>query len=119
MAQLFVKLGLRPVGGNYANMKRRLQQLQIDTSHWTGQAWNKGEQLKDYSKYTRIAHLKPHLIKLRGNKCEECKRTKWLKKPIVLEVHHIDSDRTNNEEVNLQLLCPNCHSITDGWRNRK
>lgn len=29
-----------------------------------------------------------------------------------LEVHHIDGDCTNNKEDNLQLLCPNCHSLT-------
>ena len=29
-----------------------------------------------------------------------------------LEVHHIDGDCTNNAEENLQLLCPNCHSLT-------
>lgn len=29
-----------------------------------------------------------------------------------LEVHHIDGNCTNNKEENLQLLCPNCHSLT-------
>ena len=29
-----------------------------------------------------------------------------------LEVHHIDGDCTNNAEENLQLLCPNHHSLT-------
>lgn len=29
-----------------------------------------------------------------------------------LEVHHIDGDCTNNSEENLQLLCPNHHSLT-------
>lgn len=48
-----------------------------------------------------------------------CKLHKWLNFPITLEVHHIDGDRTNNNEENLQLLCPNCHSYTDNWRNRK
>ena len=29
-----------------------------------------------------------------------------------LEVHHIDGNCTNNKEENLQLLCPNHHSLT-------
>ena len=27
-------------------------------------------------------------------------------------MHHIDGDCTNNKIENLQLLCPNCHSLT-------
>jgi hypothetical protein len=27
----------------------------------------------------------------------------------VLQVHHRDRDRTNNEPVNLEVLCPTCH----------
>lgn len=26
-------------------------------------------------------------------------------------MHHIDGDCTNNKIENLQLLCPNCHSL--------
>lgn len=29
-----------------------------------------------------------------------------------LEVHHINGDCSDNREENLQLLCPNCHSLT-------
>lgn len=119
MAQLFVKIGIRPAGGNYANMKRRLQQLNISTDHWTGQAWSKNQQLKDWSQYTRVEKLKPHLIQKRGHKCELCSKKSWLKRPIPLEVHHKDGDRTNNEYDNLQLLCPNCHAQTDNYRGRK
>lgn len=32
-----------------------------------------------------------------------------------LHVHHIDGDATNNSEENLQLLCPNCHSLTENF----
>ena len=41
------QLGKRPAGGNYLNLKRHLQRLNLNTDHWTGQAWNKGEQLKN------------------------------------------------------------------------
>lgn len=116
IAGLLKSLGLKPYGGNYGNIKRKLQKLNVDTSHWTGQAWNRGEQLKDWSDYTRAGKLKPHLIKKRGNKCESCGLETWLDFPITLEVHHIDGDKTNNSEDNLQLLCPNCHSVTDNWR---
>jgi len=119
IAGLLKSLGLKPAGGNYANVKRTIQRLNIDTAHWTGQGWNNGKQLKDWKDYTRVAKIKPHLIKLRSHKCEICKNSKWLDNLIPLEVHHIDGDRTNNELKNLQLLCCNCHATTDFWRNKK
>lgn len=116
MAGLMRKLDLKPCGGNYDSIRRLVQKLNIDTSHWTGQGWNKNKQLKDWSKYTRASNLKEHLIKIRGHKCELCDNSLWLNKPIKLEVHHKDGNRTNNNLDNLMLLCPNCHSTTDNWR---
>ena len=55
MAECLRQLGLKPVGGNFANMKRNLQRLDIKAEHWTGQGWNKGQQLKDWSDYSRAA----------------------------------------------------------------
>lgn len=45
-------------------------------------------------------------------KCHNCKLTKWLGKPIPIELHHKDGNRFNNRKKNLQILCPNCHSMT-------
>lgn len=55
---------------------------------------------------------------LKKHICECCFNTTWCGKPIALEVHHKDGDRTNNALENLQLLCPNCHAMTDNWRGR-
>ena len=119
IASLLKRLELKPSGGNYANIKNILQKLKIDTSHWTGQGWNKDQQLKDWTMYSRVGHLKKHLIKEKSHKCEKCLLTTWLEQNIVLEVHHKDGNRTNNNFDNLQLLCCNCHAQTDNWRNKK
>jgi hypothetical protein len=119
LSELLITLGLRNAGGNFDNMKRNLQRLNVDTSHWHSKAWSKDQQLKDWSQYTRGTHLKKHLIKIYGNVCQSCTLSVWLDLPITLEVHHRDGDRTNNTFDNLQLLCPNCHSVTDNWKNRK
>lgn len=118
---LLTALNLVPAGGNFDNMKRNLQRLNVDTSHWTGQAWNRNMQLKDYKEYTKSRVIKKHLIRQRGHKCEgkDCGITIWRNKPIILELEHKDGNRTNNEETNLELLCPNCHSQTPHWRGRK
>ena len=113
------QLGKRPAGGNYSNLKKHLQRLNLDTDHWTGQAWNKGEQLKDWSQYTNAVRCKKHLIKKRGHRCECCNMDEWMEDQIPLELHHIDGNRTNNEYENLQLICPNCHALTDNWKNKK
>lgn len=119
LRQLLKKLELKEAGGNYANMKRKLQELKIDCSHWTGSAWNKNKQLKDWTNYHRPRSFKKHLIKLRGHKCERCQLSEWEKNPIPLEIDHVSGDRTDNRLENLLLLCCNCHALTSTWRGRK
>ncbi len=118
LGDLLRSLDLKVAGGNYANMKRILQRLNLDCSHWTGQGWNKGQRTKDWSQYTRIKSLKLHLIRERSHQCENCRREKWEGEDIPLEVDHVDGDRTNNKEENLKLLCCNCHALTPTWRGR-
>lgn len=64
--------------------------------------------------------LKKRLIKqgVKTNVCESCQLNEWNDKPLNLELHHIDGDRTNHKLSNLQLLCPNCHSQTETFRAR-
>jgi hypothetical protein len=119
LAGLLKALGLKTAGGNYSNMRRLLQKLNVDTSHWTGQGWCLGHQKKDWSNYTHNRCLKPHVVKTRGHQCESCKNTQWMGLPIPLELHHVDGDRTNNTHENLKLLCLNCHSFTKNFRNKK
>ncbi len=118
MAQLLAKLGIKPVGGNYATMKKRLQRLELECEHWTGKAWNRGERLKDWNNYARPSSVKKHIILDRGHSCEDCGNSTWKDKPIPLEIHHVDGNKTNNNLENLQLLCCNCHALTPNWRNK-
>ena len=46
------------------------------------------------------------------HKCAVCG---YNEEPKILQVHHKDSNRTNNTVENLCILCPNCHAkITYG-----
>jgi hypothetical protein len=119
MADLLKKLDLADAGGNYANMKRKLFEWKIDCSHWTGHAWNKSKQTKDWSNYTRSKGMKTILIRERGHKCENCQLEKWQGQLIPLELDHVSGDRTNNTKENLRLLCCNCHALTPTWRGKK
>ena len=119
IAQVLRKLDLRVAGGNYANLRANIQRLGLSTDHFTGKLWSKGHRLRDWRNYSCVARLKKHLLVDRGHRCESCGTSEWMGSPIAIEVHHHDGDRTNNALANLQLLCPNCHALTDNWRNRK
>lgn len=40
-----------------------------------------------------------------------CNRCGYNQHPSILEVHHKDRNRENNTEENLEVLCPNCHTV--------
>jgi hypothetical protein len=49
--------------------------------------------------------LKLRLLGERGSKCERCDYKKYE----ILQIHHKDRNRNNNDLNNLALICPNCH----------
>jgi hypothetical protein len=127
--QVLDKLGIVPAGGNYQTVKRRIAKYSIDTSHFGGQSWNKGQitgPKKPVNFYlTKNSVVQSFRLKKRllsenvfEHKCSKCKQTKWLNDSIPLELHHIDGDHYNNELTNLTLLCPNCHALTDNYRGK-
>ena len=61
--------------------------------------------------------LRIRLIKenIKEAKCERCKLSYWENEIIHFELHHIDGNRYNHKLENLQILCPNCHSLTKNY----
>ena len=59
--------------------------------------------------------LKQKLIKegIKKEQCEICGLTEWQGQKIPLELHHINGNRYDNSLENLQVLCPNCHSLQE------
>ena len=49
--------------------------------------------------------LKLRLLEKRSRKCERC----GYDKVEILQIHHKDRNRNNNNLENLELVCPNCH----------
>lgn len=65
--------------------------------------------------------LKKKLYKagIKKPECEKCGQTnEWNGEPLVMHMDHIDGDNTNNLLINLQILCPNCHTQTDTFAGR-
>jgi hypothetical protein len=127
------RIGLVPAGGNYKTVQSRIQQLGLDTSHFTGKGWNVGARyqmlgkpfswegvLVENSSYTSTFRLRNRLIEfgLKEEKCESCGLAEWLGKRIPLELHHANGVNNDHRLANLQLLCPNCHALTENYRGK-
>ncbi|MBR5699920.1 MAG: HNH endonuclease [Bacteroidales bacterium] len=131
IAGVLRQLKLRPIGGNYKTIHRLIKEYALDTSHFTGQGWNIGLKFKpqraiedseifvEESNYRCSWRLRERYKKVTGiNNCEVCGLTEWQGRPIPLEIHHINGKNFDNRLQNLQLLCPNCHALTNNYRGR-
>ncbi len=62
--------------------------------------------------------VRRYMVESVDYKCQKCGwgKVNPYSGRIVIEVHHIDGDKTNQVEDNLIVLCPNCHSLTKNYR---
>lgn len=96
-----------------------VSKFNLDVSHFCNPRKGKFDYSRFvYGKEIDGGRASKALIALRGHKCEHCGLEEWFGEPVALEMHHIDGDRLNNVLENLQLLCPNCHSLTLNWKGR-
>ena len=56
-AQVIVKLGLIPAGGNYKTVQEKIKAYNIDISHFTGSAWSQGSRHRSFGKYPSLEEL--------------------------------------------------------------
>lgn len=117
------KCNKKPAGGSIHNLSQYCKRLGIDTSHFTGQAHNKGtksNKRKAASLWFVMGTFTNHRVeasKLRRAmletgfvyRCAVCTLNEWMDKPITLEIDHIDGRYWNNLRENLQFLCPSFH----------
>lgn len=67
--------------------------------------------------YTIPDTIREYLLKKCNYCCEKCGFSGVNEKSgkTILQIHHKDGDSTNNKEENLQVLCPNCHAMTENY----
>jgi len=117
LRQVLIKLNVAAYGGNYQVLKKAIKHFELDTSHFIGQAWNKGKTmpakylLHDYlnnKSAIQSYKLKNRLLdnKLLLPVCSNCNKNQWLGNPIP------NGNNKDDRLKNLRLLCPNCHALT-------
>ena len=95
------------------SLKRNAEKREIYLERWR-QGLENGSR-SDGSISSWVRH---YIIKKYGNKCHKCG---WsvinpVTGKIPLDVEHIDGNYQHNWENNLDLLCPNCHSLTPTYK---
>ncbi len=92
-------------------------QRDSDYEHYIAE-WKLGNRDGVRGEYGISLNIRRYLYDKYDSKCSCCG---WCKVNqhtgnIPLEIEHIDGDYTNNDESNLTLLCPNCHSLTPTYK---
>lgn len=94
-------------------------QMEYQYKEWV-ERWKNGEESGLKGEYGLSGRVRRYLMEKNDYKCEKCGwgETNEFTGNIPLQVHHIDGNCKNNREENLQLLCPNCHSLTENFGSR-
>lgn len=81
--------------------------------------WKKGEEDGLNGQYNLSHRIRKYLLEKHNYKCECCGwgERNIFTNSIPLEIHHKDGNYKNNKEENLQVLCPNCHSLTETFKS--
>lgn len=131
-------LGVKWSGGTHHHVSRRLQELGVDTNHFTGSVHNRGKAAANRKSPKEILIARPGekertkgkllrraLLEIGvAEQCAECEiGSEWRGKRLVLHIDHVNGDFLDDRLDNLRFLCPNCHSQTPTFagklRNRR
>lgn len=136
MAGVLRYFGLAQNGGSHAHLRRRINALGIDTSHFTRRTTHRSGISTRRRRPEEVLVLRERLSRrvppelLRRSmsesgvpaECAECGiGPSWNGKPLTLQVDHHNGAYWDCRLENLRLLCPNCHSQTPTYagRNRR
>jgi predicted RNA-binding Zn-ribbon protein involved in translation (DUF1610 family) len=128
------RLGLRESGGTHSHISRKLKEYEIDTTHFVGKSIARGRNhpnqkrgwkdilvLRSIGTRQHATYLRRSLIES-GRKyvCETCGlNPMWNGKELRFQVDHKNKNWLDDRAENLQFICPNCHTQTEGYNGSK
>lgn len=81
--------------------------------------WLIGEESGNKGEEATSDRIRRWLFERACNKCEKCgwNKVNEITGKIPLTINHKDGNCKNNSPENLELICPNCHSLTSNYGN--
>lgn len=134
--ELLRKIGMCDHGNNYSTLKKVINDYNLDLTkiNQNREELNKNivknlhsknsmsldEILVENSTYKNGHNLKNKLFKagLKEKRCEKCGLIEWQGQPIPLQLHHKNGVHNDNRLKNLEILCPNCHALTENYAGK-
>ena len=82
--------------------------------------WKQGKETGIIGEDGIATAIRKYIFEKHHNSCELCgwNEINPYTGLVPLQIHHIDGNCKNNTEENLQLLCPNCHALTENFGSR-
>ncbi len=119
-------LGLYPGAANYQTVRRRIELLDLDVSHWGKRQRVRCDRVPNEEVFVEHGSSNKHRLKQRvinerllSYECRECGISKWCGQKLSLHLDHINGNRSDDRLENLRFLCPNCHSQTETYCKAK
>ena len=123
---LSMQAAARQLGMSYTVFRRLAQHYGLFIPNPAGKGRTKPKKFKTEEDVFKVfdynvarSGIKSWLLQGREYRCEECGLSSWNNKHLVLELEHVNGNRRDNRKENLRILCPNCHSQTETFRNKK
>lgn len=127
--QLLIALDLSDSKINRSLIKAYIKDNNIDISHFTFTAnymrvvrTLKLEDLCENSERNR-GNIKDYIVRnnlLNHTKCSICNiLNEWNGKKLILQLDHINGVNNDHRLENLRFICPNCHSQTSTYSNKR
>jgi 5-methylcytosine-specific restriction endonuclease McrA len=124
MAEVVRKLGLNKSKNTYSTLRKELEFYNIETNFRKRSRnttpYKNREIYCENSTYDRTT-LRNRIIKenILNYQCYQCGIVDWNDKSLSLQLDHINGIPNDHRIENLRFLCPNCHSQTKTWGNKK